>query len=361
MARRAERRGGGIRTAGVRADGRHDLLRRLLRRDRRVDRRGTGRLRACRARVGAPAGTAGVSRAAGAEALLLDEMFAPVIAVLLREDGHDVTAVAGHPVLAAASDPYLANWASGQSHRVVTENVRDFAPLAGRGDPALRVLFTSSRRLPRSRRNQGPVVDALSHWLAAPRRTPARHGCAETAARLARVGYGYAPGPAAGLVLRTSGVGEDTWFGRSTTRVSANPPQRWRQIHHCLRIVCSCPARCSCRVVPRHGWPRRCGTPASSWSTELARSERAPWPDSRLRQFLAPGSAISMTLRPGLQRWPTRPASSDTTGCCSSTRSSAPPSSCCRSSTRWIATRPPAGSCSLVRPACWDCGTFRIP
>lgn len=109
-----------------------------------------------------------MSRAAGAEALLLDEIFAPVIAALLRDDGHDVTAVAGHPVLAAALDPYLANWASGQSRRVVTENVRDFAPLAGRGDPALRVLFTSSRRLPRSRRNPGPPVDALRHWLAAP-------------------------------------------------------------------------------------------------------------------------------------------------------------------------------------------------
>ncbi len=113
-----------------------------------------------------------MSRPAGEEALLLDEMFAPVIAVLLREDGHDVTAVAGHPLLAAASDPYLAHWASQEGRRVVTENVRDFAPLAGRGDPALRVLFTSSRRFPRSRRNLGPLVDALRHWLAAPEAHP---------------------------------------------------------------------------------------------------------------------------------------------------------------------------------------------
>lgn len=107
-------------------------------------------------------------RAAGAEALLLDEMFAPVIAALLRADGHDVTAVAGHPVLAATSDPCLAHWASQEDRRVVTENVRDFAPLAGRGDPALRVLFTSSRRFPRSRRNPGPLVDSLRLWLTAP-------------------------------------------------------------------------------------------------------------------------------------------------------------------------------------------------
>lgn len=113
-----------------------------------------------------------MSRAAGAEALLLDEMFAPVIAALLREDGHDVLAVAGHPLLAAASDPYLAHWASQEGRRVVTENVRDFAPLPGRGDPALRLLFTSSRRFPRSRRNPGPLVDAVRHWLAAPQAHP---------------------------------------------------------------------------------------------------------------------------------------------------------------------------------------------
>ncbi len=99
-----------------------------------------------------------MSRPAGEEALLLDEMFAPVIAVLLREDGHDVTAVAGHPLLAAASDPYLAHWASQEGRRVVTENVRDFVPLAGRGDPP--------------RRNLGPLVDALRHWLAAPEAHP---------------------------------------------------------------------------------------------------------------------------------------------------------------------------------------------
>lgn len=113
-----------------------------------------------------------MSRAAGAEALLLDEMLAPVIAALLREDGHDVMAVAGHPLLAAAPDPYLAHWAAHEGRRIVTENVRDFAPLAGRGDPALRVLFTSSRRFPRSRRNPGPLVDAVRRWLTAPEAHP---------------------------------------------------------------------------------------------------------------------------------------------------------------------------------------------
>ncbi len=113
-----------------------------------------------------------MSSATGAEALLLEEMFPPLIAALLREEGHDIMAVAGHPLLAAASDFSLARWAAAENRRVVTENVRDFAPLAGRGDPALRVLFTSSRRYPRSRRNPGPLVDALRHWLTAPQPHP---------------------------------------------------------------------------------------------------------------------------------------------------------------------------------------------
>ncbi len=99
------------------------------------------------------------------ESLLLDEMFAPMLAESLRAAGLDVVAVAGHPVLAAASDHQVASWAAEDGRRVATENVRDFAPLAGRGDPPLRVLFTSARRFPRSRRNPGPLLKALQGWL----------------------------------------------------------------------------------------------------------------------------------------------------------------------------------------------------
>lgn len=112
--------------------------------------------------MGASAGVAGVR-----ERLLLDEMFAPSLAQSLCESGFDVVAVAGHPVLAAASDEHVAAWAREQGRRVVTENVRDFAPLAGRGEPPLRVLFTSSRRFPRSRRNPGPLLKALTDWFGA--------------------------------------------------------------------------------------------------------------------------------------------------------------------------------------------------
>lgn len=100
------------------------------------------------------------------ESLLLDEMFSPAIAESLRGDGFDVVEVAGHPLLAAASDPDVAAWAVREQRRVVTENVRDFVPLLA-ANPALRLLLTSSRRYPRSRRNPGPLVEALRSWVRA--------------------------------------------------------------------------------------------------------------------------------------------------------------------------------------------------
>lgn len=106
------------------------------------------------------------------ERLLLDEMFGPALALALREQDFDVVAVAGHPVLASADDPDIAAWAKTENRRVVTENVRDFAPMAGTGEPALRLLFTSARRFPRSRRNPAPLIDALARWLSEPGSRP---------------------------------------------------------------------------------------------------------------------------------------------------------------------------------------------
>jgi hypothetical protein len=102
------------------------------------------------------------------EPLLLDEMLPPALAAVLREESFDVIAVAGHPTLAGSADELVARWAAEADRRLVTENVRDFASLAGRGDPRLRVLFTSSRRFPRSRANPGPLTDALRRWLKDP-------------------------------------------------------------------------------------------------------------------------------------------------------------------------------------------------
>ena len=108
----------------------------------------------------------------GAEPLLLDEMFTPMLADHLCAEGFDVVAVAGHVTLAAASDEEMMRWAAIQGRRLVTENVKDFQPLAQsaseRGEPAALVLFTRSRRFPRTRRNPSPLLDALRRWLSQP-------------------------------------------------------------------------------------------------------------------------------------------------------------------------------------------------
>ena len=101
--------------------------------------------------------------------LLLDEMHAPIIAATLRDRGHDVLAVADQTELRALTDDELYTWAGQHQRRIVTENVKDFAPLLRRAEesqqPATPVLFTSSRTFPRSRRNPGPIIDALHAWL----------------------------------------------------------------------------------------------------------------------------------------------------------------------------------------------------
>jgi Domain of unknown function (DUF5615) len=116
--------------------------------------------------MAAQAGASVVTGTPSPEALLLDEMFSPRLAESLEESGFDVVAVAGHPILAAASDTQVAAWAAGEGRRVVTENVGDFVPLLATSQPPMRLLLTSSRRYPRSRRNPGPLLEALREWLA---------------------------------------------------------------------------------------------------------------------------------------------------------------------------------------------------
>jgi predicted nuclease of predicted toxin-antitoxin system len=103
--------------------------------------------------------------------LLPDEMFSPVIAAELRDRGHDVIAVADRPDLRAKSDEDIFAWASAERRWLLTENVKDFRPIMLRalpgGPPDCRLLFTSSRAFPRSRKNPGPLINALHAWLTA--------------------------------------------------------------------------------------------------------------------------------------------------------------------------------------------------
>ena len=109
--------------------------------------------------------------------LLLDEMFAPIVAEALRDKGYDVIAVVAEPGLRALSDDEVYGWAAAQRRCLVTENVKDFRPILTRteeaGGPVAALLFTSSRTFPRSRRNPAPLIDALDSWLRTVGPTPA--------------------------------------------------------------------------------------------------------------------------------------------------------------------------------------------
>jgi Domain of unknown function (DUF5615) len=103
--------------------------------------------------------------------LVLDEMFSPKIAAVLRGKGHAVIAVAERVDLRAPTDDDLYAWAVSEQCWLLTENVKDFRPIMLRalqtGGATAGLLFTSSRTFPRSRQNPGPLIDALHAWLSA--------------------------------------------------------------------------------------------------------------------------------------------------------------------------------------------------
>ena len=100
--------------------------------------------------------------------LVLDEMFSPAIAVALRDLGQDVIAVAERGELRAMSDDDVFAWAISQRRWLLTENVKDSGPSCPRtpgrqchhGNP-----YTSSRAFPRSRKNPGPLIQAIHAWM----------------------------------------------------------------------------------------------------------------------------------------------------------------------------------------------------
>ena len=61
---------------------------------------------------------------------ILDEQLSPQIAVLLRQAGHDVDAVADREDLVGRSDRIIFEVACSEGRAVVTNNINDFRPLA---------------------------------------------------------------------------------------------------------------------------------------------------------------------------------------------------------------------------------------
>jgi hypothetical protein len=96
--------------------------------------------------------------------LLLDEMYPPTLAALLREQGHDVLAVAGLPELAGNADDVVLDAATRDARCLVTENVRDFAVLARQTNHA-GLLFVNADRWPRTPAAIKRLADALSQAI----------------------------------------------------------------------------------------------------------------------------------------------------------------------------------------------------
>jgi predicted nuclease of predicted toxin-antitoxin system len=99
---------------------------------------------------------------------LLDEHLSPQIAVPLREAGYDVEAVADRDDLVARSDRIIFDVACREGRAVVTNNIKDFRPLAaewlaqGRVHAGL-ILLPSTRT--RSRNTVAAVAAEIERVL----------------------------------------------------------------------------------------------------------------------------------------------------------------------------------------------------
>ena len=95
---------------------------------------------------------------------LLDEQLSAEIARELRGRGCDVEAVTERPDLVGASDEQIVEIAAQEARAVITNNIRDFRPIAaqrlaqGMGHAGL-ILLPSTRA--RNRAAIGPLVSAI--------------------------------------------------------------------------------------------------------------------------------------------------------------------------------------------------------
>ncbi len=98
--------------------------------------------------------------------LLLDEMYPSLIARELRVRGHDVVSVHESPG-SGAPDEHVLDHARAERRAVVTENVRDYRPLAeallAAGGSHAGLVFTTDKRWPRT--DPGALITALDALL----------------------------------------------------------------------------------------------------------------------------------------------------------------------------------------------------
>lgn len=101
--------------------------------------------------------------------LLIDEMYSPEIAEQLRGLGHDTVSAQERPELRSASDPDIFRLMQLEQRVIVTNNHRDFAPLANAalqgGETFHGILFTADRSLPRNKQTIPTMVALLDDLL----------------------------------------------------------------------------------------------------------------------------------------------------------------------------------------------------
>ena len=100
--------------------------------------------------------------------VILDEQLSPQIATLLRKAGFDVEAVADREDLVGRSDRFILEVACREGRAVVTNNIKDFRPLAaewlaqGRVHAGL-IMLPSTRT--RTRNTIAAVAGAIENVL----------------------------------------------------------------------------------------------------------------------------------------------------------------------------------------------------
>ena len=101
--------------------------------------------------------------------LLLDEHYSPEIARQLRTRDNDVVAVAERADLVGLSDDELLRRMAHEQRAIMTNNIKDFMPLAIRAavaaDDHYGLVLTSDRSMPRRGDTIGRFVDALDGFL----------------------------------------------------------------------------------------------------------------------------------------------------------------------------------------------------
>jgi hypothetical protein len=96
---------------------------------------------------------------------ILDEQLSPQIAILLRKAGHDVDAVADRDDLAGRSDRIVFDVACRGGRAVVTNNIKDFRPLAAEFLAQGR-LHSGLILLPSTRTRSRTAIAALASAIA---------------------------------------------------------------------------------------------------------------------------------------------------------------------------------------------------